>query len=693
MASSGLSIPGVTDKYGTNDLVESLMEVERIPLKREQATLETYQNQQSAWQEINRKMSSLRESVKSLYSFENPFNSKLTSSSDENAITADATRDADFGTIKIDVIHPASADRFMSGRIDNDTEVPQGRYTFTVGEKTVDFNWKGGKLSDFVTALNKRGGNTIKASLIGISSKKKALVIESLIPGADNRLQFKNDALTFAKSIEMIADVPVEKTEFSSSISEYKSAQTKDLKSQQGMPAISKDNVRIQDSTITVLPRGGVEIPIPESVQSDRTQQISFTFAEEDTADITEEINAGANGPNLPDAGGITFSGIFINNNPSDSTVQTPATQQKPVQLKPISDDRMLFVKTKDGIEFAVDLDEFEPDSETGLRTVKINMEDYEGAVAVVVRNSNTAKTLTLSVPQATNEADALGYAPLNPIATASDAEFKYEGITLTRSTNDIDDVIPNVTLHLHDATEKTATLKIEPDVDAAKEALITFVGQYNQVIAEMNILSQTKPDIINELEYLTDAEVEKANERLGMFQGDMSLTSGKSSLQRIVSGSYRYSEDATLTMLSQLGISSNASGGTGGYNASQLRGYLEINEKTLDSFLENNLSAIKDLFGYDSDGDLIIDNGIGYLLDKQLSAWVQTGGILANKISSLTTRIDASNKKITQLETQLEQKEAELKSKYATMQGTLNSLESQQTSISNWANQGNNNR
>ena len=693
MASSGLSIPGVTDKYGTNDLVESLMEVERIPLKREQATLETYQNQQSAWQEINRKMSSLRESVKSLYSFENPFNSKLTSSSDENAITADATRDADFGTIKIDVIHPASADRFMSGRIDNDTEVPQGRYTFTVGEKTVDFNWKGGKLSDFVTALNKRGGNTIKASLIGISSKKKALVIESLIPGADNRLQFKNDALTFAKSIEMLADVPVEKTEFSSSISEYKSAQTKDLKSQQGMPAISKDNVRIQDSTITVLPRGGVEIPIPESVQSDRTQQISFTFAEEDTADITEEINAGANGPNLPDAGGITFSGIFINNNPSDSTVQTPATQQKPVQLKPISDDRMLFVKTKDGIEFAVDLDEFEPDSETGLRTVKINMEDYEGAVAVVVRNSNTAKTLTLSVPQATNEADALGYAPLNPIATASDAEFKYEGITLTRSTNDIDDVIPNVTLHLHDATEKTATLKIEPDVDAAKEALITFVGQYNQVIAEMNILSQTKPDIINELEYLTDAEVEKANERLGMFQGDMSLTSGKSSLQRIVSGSYRYSEDATLTMLSQLGISSNASGGTGGYNASQLRGYLEINEKTLDSFLENNLSAIKDLFGYDSDGDLIIDNGIGYLLDKQLSAWVQTGGILSNKISSLTTRIDASNKKITQLETQLEQKEAELKNKYATMQGTLNSLESQQTSISNWANQGNNNR
>jgi len=42
----GLSIPGVTDKYKTNDLVNSLMEVERKPLRREEAQLEKYQTQQ-----------------------------------------------------------------------------------------------------------------------------------------------------------------------------------------------------------------------------------------------------------------------------------------------------------------------------------------------------------------------------------------------------------------------------------------------------------------------------------------------------------------------------------------------------------------------------------------------------------------------------------------------------------------------
>ena len=43
----GISIPGVTDKYKTNDLVEALMETERIPLKREEAQKEKYEAQQS----------------------------------------------------------------------------------------------------------------------------------------------------------------------------------------------------------------------------------------------------------------------------------------------------------------------------------------------------------------------------------------------------------------------------------------------------------------------------------------------------------------------------------------------------------------------------------------------------------------------------------------------------------------------
>ena len=132
---AGLSIPGVTDTYNTNDTVEKLMQIERIPLTREQNQLDEYKSQQSAWREVNTQLTSLRDSTKTLYSYENPFNNKLTTSTDENAVTATANRSADIQSFKIDVIQPATADRFLTEELDSDYKVPAGVYTYKVGEK------------------------------------------------------------------------------------------------------------------------------------------------------------------------------------------------------------------------------------------------------------------------------------------------------------------------------------------------------------------------------------------------------------------------------------------------------------------------------------------------------------------------------------------------------------------------------
>lgn len=687
--SSGVSIPGVTDKYGTKNLVEQLMKVERVPLEREKTTLETYKNQQSAWRSVNQKMSSLRESVKNLYSFDNPFNNKLASTTDEDAVTVDAGREADYGDFKLDVLHPATADRYLSGNIDKNMDVPGGKYSFQVGKKTIDINWKGGKLTEFVNAINKRGGTTLKASLIGISPTKQALLIESLVPGLENRLVFKEKSLSFAKQIDMIQDAKPETINFSSQTGTYSTTKTVDTTSQKGMPSISKSGVKTENEKIVIPPRNGFEIAIPKESLKDKNSVMTFSFKSTETKDITDEINNTPTGPVLPSAGGIDFNGITISNNPSETSLKIDTTPKE--KLNPITDDNVFFIKNEYGIEVPIDEGAFSKDSETGETTVSIKLSDYQGAKNLIVRNSNTGKEITMTVPHSYDATKALGYEATHAISTADDAVIKYEGITITRSTNDIDDVVPHVTLHLHEPTEKTATVSIKPDTESAKDALIEFVGKYNQVIAEMNILTSKKEDVVNELEYLSDDEIERAKERLGMFQGDFTLTNGKSSLQRIVQQSYSYTEGATITMLSQLGISTNASSGSSGYNASQLRGYLEIDEKKLDSTLETGLDQIKNMFGYDSDGDLIIDSGIGYLLDKTLTSWVQSGGIISTKTNSLDSKISTSEKKISTLEDQMDKKEKELRSKYSSMEGTLNSLESQQSTIDNFNKQNSN--
>ena len=149
-----INIPGVSDKYKTNDLVNSLVEVEKLPLKREEEKLEGLKTEQANWRRVNQYMSSLRESTRSLYSFNNPFNERIAESTDERAVTATADRDAAIETFKIDVDQIATADRFLSGNIDKDKKIPEGTYQFTVGEKTITYRFKGGKVSDFSEGFN-----------------------------------------------------------------------------------------------------------------------------------------------------------------------------------------------------------------------------------------------------------------------------------------------------------------------------------------------------------------------------------------------------------------------------------------------------------------------------------------------------------------------------------------------------------
>ena len=118
------------------------------------------------------------------------------------------------------------------------------------------------------------------------------------------------------------------------------------------------------------------------------------------------------------------------------------------------------------------------------------------------------------------------------------------------------------------------------------------------------------------------------------------------------------------------------------------MRGYMEIDEKKLDEALKNNMSEIKNLFGYDTNDDKIIDAGIAYKMDQTLLAYVQTGGILALKNSAIEKNISNTETKIERLEVQVANKEAELKRKYGNMESTLNNLESQSNSITNFANQ-----
>ena len=682
---AGLNIPGVTDQYNTNDTVEKLMKIERIPLTREQNQLESLKTEKNAWRDINTKLSSLRDNTKTLYSFENPFNSKLTSSTEEYAITAEANRSASLQSFKVDVIQAASSDRFLTDELENDFKVPVGTYTYKVGEKQITFNWKGGTLKDFSNAINKRGNNIIKSSIIGASAGNKSLLIEAVPTGKENRLIFEDDAKTFAFDSGMVYKIKSQTQTFASSQTEILPVNKIEYDEPVYMPPLSLTNTKYDEEkqTATVEPRGAYQVKVPEKILRDTDLHLQFTITQKETEDITPEINKTLIQPELPDAGTAEYGGIIISNNLSDTNLNLPP--EPPAPLEPVKTNSILYAVMEDGSEKEIP---YTPAEDGKAAQIDVKLSEYPGLKAIAIRNLNTGTSYEISSFTALDPVKDLGYGPKHPVSTADDAIIKYEGITITRSSNKIDDVVPEITLNIHDKTEKTATIAVKPDTEASKAAIIEFVGKYNQAVAELNILSQNKQEIIDELDYLSPEEKEAEQKKLGLFQSDFSLTNIKSNMSSTLAARYLFSDTAEITMLSQLGIATNAGGYSGGYSQSKLRGYLEIDEKKLDDAISNHLDDIKMLFGYDSDGDLIVDTGIAYKLDKQISAYTQTGGILAMKTSSLDSKIKSSESKISKLENQMAKKEAELRNKYSQMEGSLNSLEAQQNTISNFTKQ-----
>ena len=305
-----INIPGVSDKYKTNDLVKNLMEVERVPLTREQSKLESYKLEKESWQRVNQYMTSVRDNARGLFSYNNPFIEKSVTSSDDSVLTADAKRDTPEGKFNVTVEQVAAADKFLSNNLYKDFSVRAGKYTFTVGTKKISFNWRGGSLVEFTDSLNKRGNDLLKASIINVTDNTKVWAIESLKTGSANELSFDDDALYLAVGMGIIqAQKQTDSTPLVQS--------TRNLRQ---ISQLSSEGVSLKSGTLQFKPQSGAAIMLSkEMLESNPDGIISLNIKLIPTADITEtEKPALELKPELPEPGKVELDSISIFNAPTD---------------------------------------------------------------------------------------------------------------------------------------------------------------------------------------------------------------------------------------------------------------------------------------------------------------------------------------------------------------------------------------
>ncbi|MCL2764904.1 MAG: flagellar filament capping protein FliD [Treponema sp.] len=672
---SDIYIPGVRSRFNSDQIVEDLMNLERIPRDRAQRNIDTLQVQKGYWQEVGRRISSLRESSRMLFSFQNPFNDRIGSSTDSNVITATATREAAEQSLRFTVKQLAAQDRFLSQPMDERARIDAGNYIFTVGNEEISINFRGGTLREFVDIINRRGRDKIAASLIAVQSGTRSLLIEAKETGSENRLGFSGDAASFAMSIGMMEV----------------SADSRNITIDESLiqrNAANNSNVTVNEGILQAGPNSAAAIPVNIFVSDDSPLVLRLeTRTRVETGD-THNVPKPPPGPDVP-SGSVTYSGITIQNVPSAAPLPEFTVPAPP----PRHDDMaVLHLAFSDGT--TARLPAINDTSAFSARQYNLaEVARGKTIVSLNIENSNTHRDIFVGKVEVLDpDSTSGGLKPKNAVSTSRDAIILMEGIEITRSTNSIDDLIPGVTLNLRGTSERPVELNIAANVEAVKEAIISFVGNYNRLMAEINILTRRDDRLIDELTYLTADEKTSMRERLGVFAGDTTLNTFRSNLLRAVTAPYPTSLERDLSLLAQIGISSNATRASG-YDPSRLRGYLEIDERALDLALETKILAIKDLFASDTTGDMLADTGVAFNVDTLVRPFVETGGIISLKTSTIDSRINSDERRIATLDRQLAAREQDLRIQYARMESAYARMEQLSNSLDNFSQQNRNNR
>ncbi|MDF9409139.1 flagellar filament capping protein FliD [Pelotomaculum isophthalicicum JI] len=190
------------------------------------------------------------------------------------------------------------------------------------------------------------------------------------------------------------------------------------------------------------------------------------------------------------------------------------------------------------------------------------------GVTASIVENSLVIKSNTMGAKGQITLTDAGGGTAftdlgLTQTTAAQDAEIVYEGMTITRGTNSISDVISGVTLNLVGVSTTNVSLTVATDTTKASDAIKAFVEQYNSLMDFIAEKTAVDPQDTLSTRDSTDLTPYDANRKRGELQGDPTIISLVSQIRTMVSKNVA-GLNPVLSALSAIGVTTSYYSGDG---------------------------------------------------------------------------------------------------------------------------------
>lgn len=286
---------------------------------------------------------------------------------------------------------------------------------------------------------------------------------------------------------------------------------------------------------------------------------------------------------------------------------------------------------------------------DTGI-TANLVTNPSDGATRLVMSSSNTGAGKDVQVEATGNLASlAIGTGTLDSADPASsgvleasgNARFSIDGLVLESPSNEVTGAIPDVTFNLLAAEQgKTVTVTVDHDRSGVAESIKAFVEAYNKLISTSNSLTKVTPG------------AEGSAPTTGGLVGDATVRQLLSGVRGELANPA--SQDA-VRVLADIGITT------------QKNGTLKIDDAKLETALKDNFDAVGAfLTGAD---------GLMSRVDKRIEGFIQTGGLLDQRIKGLETTLSGIDKQKETLARRIEQLQTRLFAQFNAMDSLVAQL------------------
>lgn len=665
-----VSMGGIASGMDTTSIIDKLVEVELQPVKKMQMEIESSRNRKVALEVLSVSLKDLDKAARDLYGFRASYEDKNVSSSAPAVLSATATKLAERGEHRIEVLDIASTHVIATNEMGDDAQISSGRFSIRVGDDSYNVRFKGGSLKSLQERIDEAASEQISTSLMKTYGGKSILSLTSKVSGEKGKITLSGE-MDFLKSVGLAggakskevlgADISFERRYFGSYSG---NAATGD---QYG-------SFQIDDEGKKISLNGPLWqeylLPAPVSVKGDSVFEFVFSHKEEEKAveEVSEPFRVDLGPQEKTVIGDIELKSYNISRQrPGEQDgaeeksfdslsgvgiISIDANGRRSEKIYPIEEGASAQQTLAIGKDFA------------GKQLSKIIFYSNEGvsefADARISASDETGNSLE----------------PANVIAKASDARLLVNGIEVSRDkNNDLTDVIKGLSLNLKSASPSPVVLNVGQDIQPAIDKVKAFVEVYNKYL-DLH-LELTKVETSSK-----PGDYAKNKNNNGLFSGDMALIRLENTLKTTIGSAYPNQADKPIRLLSQIGVSSGRA--NAGWSSIK-EGKLVIDEELLQKTIIENPEGVRMFFGSDTDGDNRDDSGMAFVLVKQLEAYVGAGkNIISAKISLEDDKIKSSNDRIARKEDDVKQYEEKLRRKFSAMERAVSGANAQKS----WMNQ-----